>query len=465
MTKNSDLLLCIERYFDSSRNWNLYRCYDASLGQRVEGFTERWGDADPPSSPESIAECWKKEQESVESICATEHPSVFLRIFQYRPAWLEQLALRIAGLPHVVVNSNYAVTESTGPLPLLQDFQANPPAMTGRNHPTKQKMGCNSILEYLKMNRNFDLDESLSSEQFSQALVYKTLIQETLHPALIVLRYQDEAAWEQINRPRGLAASSRDSSRILARLQVRSEKRYQQSNLSPSQRSLSTEEAIRVAKSAYQVLEHALSKSINQKTSGCLMGTTAPTLVDAMLWDHLMDALTDVHLVIALADFPCLVQFAQSIWDKYFITTTPEKDWQLWNAEQNETNAFSHVPSLVNDLSTRDDVETRDFRHAVHLMEHLSVRDRNLRESLVVAKEARARQKEAARRPFETWHRWRLGGSLFPSQPGGDRPDVGGKQEEKIRQEYKRNDETWMASVAIGTTVAVLLFGLKGQQQ
>ena len=119
--RRSEFWLAVERSLNTTRNWNQTRPYTASLSERTEGFTERFGDANVDPS----AECWRKEMQSIESICATEHPPQPIRLVQYRPAWLEQLALRISGLPHVVINSPYAVTEGTGPLPFLQDLGAD----------------------------------------------------------------------------------------------------------------------------------------------------------------------------------------------------------------------------------------------------------------------------------------------------------------------------------------------------
>ena len=465
MTKNSDLLLALEQYFDSSRNWNLYRRYTASLTTRIEGFTERWGDSNPPDSNLSVAECWQAEQESVASICASEFPQAPLRIFQYRPAWLEQLALRIAGLPHVVVNSNYACTEATGPLPFIQDFGSSPPAMTGRLHPQSQD-GFNAILDYLKVCHRFDLDHQLSSKQDAESVLYKTIIQEKLNALLVVLRFQDDTAWDQINRPRCIKAGTRSFlGNLSAKLQARSERRYELSHLSSKYRSLSTEQATAMARKTYQGLENVL---LDNET-GFLLKTPKPSLVDVMLWAHLMDALTDIHLVVVLADFPLLLDFVQMTWKKYFAANddTALKDWEMWNAQQNAINEFSQVPSLINRPNDRLGKDSMDFHHAVDLMEHLSVRDRNLTESLIVAKEARSLQQvQSLQRPFDTWHRWRLGGTLFPQSDGKDQQQQPGEtQEEKVRREYKQNDETWIASVALGTTVAVVLFGLGGRQQ
>ena len=111
---------------DLVQNWDLQRPYTASLATRVEGFTEEWGGA---------ANDTTALLDDTPPTIATLHPPCKIRLFQYRPAWGEQLALRIATIQYVVVNSKYAVWEVTGPLPSLQDLRhKNERTMVGRNH-------------------------------------------------------------------------------------------------------------------------------------------------------------------------------------------------------------------------------------------------------------------------------------------------------------------------------------------
>ena len=194
---------------------------------------------------------------------------------QYRPAWLEQLALRIAGLPHVVINSCYAVTEVTGPLPYVQDLSADPPIMTGRMHWSTNN---NAILEYLKTAHNLDLNkplEDLPDLQF-RARAYKSLICETLGPCLAFLQYHDKEAWQQINRPRCLLAGSNGGRPMFASLQCRSERVHALSRLPPEIQSLSRDDVINRTREVYQVFDHLLQK--NQT----VLGTPTLTLIDVL---------------------------------------------------------------------------------------------------------------------------------------------------------------------------------------
>ena len=92
---------------DLVQNWDLQRPYTASLATRVEGFTEEWGGA---------ANDTTALLDDTPPTIATLHPPCKIRLFQYRPAWGEQLALRIATIQYVVVNSKYAVNWQTVPV-------------------------------------------------------------------------------------------------------------------------------------------------------------------------------------------------------------------------------------------------------------------------------------------------------------------------------------------------------------
>ncbi len=75
-----------------------------------------------------------------------------LKLTQYRVAWFEQIVLRMCRIPHLVGNSGYVASESTGALPHLLDLhwngeinndaignvgvlRSNIPVLVGRHHP------------------------------------------------------------------------------------------------------------------------------------------------------------------------------------------------------------------------------------------------------------------------------------------------------------------------------------------
>lgn len=426
-TSVTDLWLSIEHYGDSTRNWHGQRRYEASLAKRVEGFTEHLS-TDISASSEL-------------------NGTIPLRLLQFQPAWEEQLLLRMAKLPHLVVHSKYAVTEAVGPLPAVQDLSRS--AMMGKNKTDHNK---SAILEYLEKYHGLALDESLSN---SDTELYLALLHHQLEPCRMALMCQEDE-WNRVYKQRCIQAGGGR----LSQWQARSFRRFLRYQQTHEDRHMTTATAVQRVKNVYQLLHDKLSSSSNP-SSHWILGTKQPTRLDVALWDHLMHALTDVHLVVVLAEFPLLIQFVQTIWDIYF--GNPTEEWQIENSLQNAANPFAQVPSLLSTSpksNNKDDEDYKSFRHAVELMEHLLVQDRNLMETVRVAKEARLLQKQPPSNDasFRTWHRWRMGGSYHPP-PANDNAQG---NEEKVRRDYHRSDEAWIASMALSTAMALCVFGVLG---
>jgi glutathione S-transferase len=487
-------------------NWDLTRTYPASLASRKEGFTEEWGsnidadDSNPVQGPSSSFT-------STPATCP-------VRLVQYRPAWLEQLVLRIGSIPHVVFNASYAVVEATGPLPYLQVLQpinatttrmsrkissssdrgavTNRPAMVGRHSLGAASAG-NAILDYLKEFGGVDLDADLTIPQRQQAVLYMSLLRDTLQPCLTVLRYQaDDHAWEQIYKPQCLRAGSAVGSGDSwvtwgwASWQAWCERVHAISSLGRSQRSHSVETAVHEARKAYAVLDERLQRSTY------LLDTNQPCIVDCILWDHLMQALSDIYLVVVLADYPALLRFTQHIWNTYQFGSGVDSctnvaaaaaaaaaipSLSVWNLEENLSNAFNSTPLSLQSCAADGDSRRERYQTALQMMQELALVQQDLSETLLLAKKHREHSSTLPKpRPFATWHRWRMGDSYFSkasngtdshhkdgSGGGGGNNTVG--TEELVRREYQRNDEIWLASVAATTLALFLTFGLAGGQR
>ena len=457
-------------------------------------------------------------------------PETPLTILQYRPAWLEQLVLRIAGIPHVVVNVAYASHESTGPLPALRDMQTsdksnNPsfdpgstnetiiPILVGRRQP-KMKMNAkegtfavkgfptstainNSILEYLNQHKAVDLDTKLtedgdddmtakSKETLSKLL--KLLVTTKLQKCLMILRYEDANAWDQVYRKQCLQSSklSTDASIITT---LNTNKPYQNniSNYLPTMRGLyqswservmarkelrlgngnkeiCLEEAKVEARKAYEIFEQQLTQVEHSGPSHCyLLGTKEPTMVDALLWAHLAEALCDVNLVVVLADFPHLVKFFQRIYDTFFPDSKARADnggdydaavasrirdssWNIWNKHQNQANHFQQIP-LEPGMIKEKARDSKKIKHALELMQSLSVQDHNLLEVLKVGKETRALEVAAKTRAMQ-------GKAESPAVGAtGVKKEPESSALEKARRQQQRHDQYWISLV---TGVAIL---------
>lgn len=176
-----------------------------------------------------------------------------LKLTQHRPAWLEQIVLRMCYIPHAVRNSPYSAEESTGALPNLLDIRCgkssikkglsnwneemsqwsktlsrlDKPVLIGRNHPgglgscfynqhhklnkTSQAMALSfipsgsHIVDYLRM-RHGEVHNQILFEHIDMQ-PYTMLIQEKLDYILLALRYGNDPAWEMVYRPQCVQAS------------------------------------------------------------------------------------------------------------------------------------------------------------------------------------------------------------------------------------------------------------------
>jgi len=371
-----------------------------------------------------------------------------LTLVQHRPAWFEQLVMRFAGVPHIVVNSSYAATEATGPLPFLRDIPSSQPcALVGRHTPGSTNNNKNCILDYLHTEGYVSLDESLSPSQKSLSKAYTALIQSQLEPAVVSLRFGDSRAWDQVYRQQYIQASYNGKRGFMPPLgsyfqawSVRNVALKQLHKL------WSVEECMEIAREAYQSLETQL------EGNNYLLHTEKPTVVDALLWAHLADALCDVHLVTLLADFPNLVKYFQRVYDQNFRLDT-DAEWKIWNQEQNLASPFQQLPieeAYSNEPST--------FHDALQLMQSFSVHTHDLQEVLIVAKEKRLQDSKIRRVPLQqsTLYRWRMGGAIRPSKKEkADASEQETPQQEQFRKAHKQNDELWLSAVLAVTVVAV----------
>ncbi len=297
------------------------------------------------------------------------------------------------------------------------------------------------IVEYLERYHGLVLD------QHNDTPLYLSMVQKELESCRITLLCRDEE-WNSIYKQRCVQAGGHFS-----QWQARSYRRFLKYQQNYADRHMTTTTAMERVQQVYSLFEHKLSSS----NSRWILGTAQPTRLDVALWDHLMHALTDVHLVIVLAEFPHLLTFVQNVWDEYF--ANPTEEWQVANAVQNATNPFAQVPSLL--WSPNKPEELQSFRHAVELMEQLSVQNRNLVETVRVAKEARLLQtKVDPNDAFRTWHRWRKGGPYHSTTNSNAQGS-----DEKVRRECHRSDEAWIASMALSTVMAMCVFGVIGKSR
>lgn len=400
-----------------------------------------------------------------------------LTLSQHRVAWQEQLVLRIAKVPHIVINSPYNASEASGALPYLKDVGSTktnsdenvddassstgtttrPPAIVGRRNPGGAGTHANGtldgsqrhipsgshILDYLRSSdHNIDLDKGMDASQMADALAYSTMIDQTLNVVLSALRYGHFHAWDEVYRHQSLAACLDTngttgyiekrrrggffnwatwfqvwSERMVSLKELKLSNTTLRDELFGGEEDVRVERAVAMAKRCYSALDARLAKS----SGTTLLGTEQPTTVDVMLFAHLAEALCDLHLVTILAEYENLVKFFQITYEMHFGSDAgAEEEWTQWNNRANATNAFNHVPIG----SGRAGIRTAEYKDAIKLMQTVALHCHDLGQAL--ADVAMARDKEdslvqAGRngKAGEMFHRWRMHGTLSDDKESG----------------------------------------------
>ena len=333
-------------------NEDQQRAYHPTLSDRNPGFTEDWSAVDG-CIPDAVP--------------VLDHLAV-LTVHQYRPAWSVQLLLRVAQIPHRVLNSRYPTWEATGPLPCVVQLNGDAPRIL----------------------HGKELLRELAKSYAPQLLGTSSSTSTVLNVSLDELdRCLDESRRRDDPAPSSsLVTSSRE---------------------------------------IYQAFNERLAQQ------SYLSGDSLQ-LVDVRLWDHLVQALTNVHLVSILAEQPHLLQYVERLWKEFFVQTE-SSDWDVRNDRENLKNPFSGPPVVKH---------AEEMQLELALMDRLSLRSWQER----VVDEARERGKiPPPLDPWETWNRWRYGGSYAAA--------------EKETPKRNRNDELWMGALGLTTLLALSIVNMK----
>ena len=451
-------------------NLDSSRFKNASLDKREAGWTETWGGVDTSNTSDETtasSEDWKVDDETISNMLATNHPQLPITLVQYRPAWLEQLVLHIAGIPHIVVNSHFASHEATGPLPYLRDIRHPlPPMLVGRQNPSSKfregRRFQNCILDHIISSHGIDLDSHVAEDKKIMALskCFTTLVTVELRNILLYLRYEDLDAWQQVHRKQCIGGKSKSwFTSFYGPFQAWSERAMARKELGDNRHIQTIEQVIARAKECYEAIEVQLSQ---QHDGRYLLGTLKPMFVDALLWDHLAEALCDVHLVVALSAYPRVIKYFQKMYDTYFDNGNTDV-WYKWNQQQNSINQFQSLPILSD--SSKSNSEIAKFKDAFELMQRLSAREHDLQEVLTVA--AQKRQNEprvtsANNNSGNNFYRWRMGDD-FKTKENKDEAQHDHPLRKKLQREQKHNDQVWISGVLGVSVLAALL--LRGNQK
>ena len=436
-------------------------------------------------------------------------------------AWQEQLVLRIAKVPHIVINSSYLASEASGQLPYLKDVGSSiktnaeaededaatsrPPAVVGRRNPGglngTSVSSTSDIVEYLRTSdHNINLDKDMDNAQLADALAYSTMIGQTLNVVLSALRYGHFHAWDEVYRHQSLAACLDPnganeyiekrrrggffnwaawfqvwSERIVSLKELKLSNTTMSDELFGGEEDVRVERAVAMARQCYSALNARLAKG----SGTTLLGTEQLTTVDVMLFAHLAEALCDLHLVTVLSEYDGLVKFFQITYEMHFGSDAgSDKEWVLWNNRANAANAFNHVPIG----SGRVGIRSTEYKDAVQLMQTIALHCHDLGQALedvtmVRGKEDSLAQAGRFRKAGGMFHRWRMHGTLSDEKESNAAATKGGQKRasddsdgeedemtrknrkymEKLKRDAKTNDELWVSGVVLTSIAAYVL--------
>lgn len=445
---------------------------------------------------------------------------------QHRVAWLEQLVLRIKGIPHVVLNSPYSSCEATGPLPFVQGYDKNlkHSFLVGRTHPTNTRNescdyptilssspGCSSsdILLFLRVEHNIDLDcdlvmddgdsstdsrliSKLTVLQCSDRLAYFSLIHEDLHPTFQAIQFCDEISYNTCYLPTSKqimktmttkkTCTNKDNkyfnlisvlyhplhylqsffqrASALSYIQSRYSSHFWRNNILFTKKTCGQQQvnflaAISHINDIYSILNNRLKmkSTIQVEEDGdggrgrqqhqqqqplFLLGTPYPTNVDAVLFAHLAEALTDVHVLPILSQYETLMDFFQIIFHTYF-----GPNYRFPPSSPNEE--VDHV--CMEELVKRNNATNYRNASGTHVYNSIQVDAASIlrlhlnKNSLWDAATVQQQQYDHFNGGGETIHRWLMDGGIFPES--NDETFYGPAfVNRRQQQQSKKDDET-----------------------
>ena len=391
--------------------------------------------------------------------------------------------MRVAEIPHIVLNSNNICNEATGQLPYLRDCApSKPPVLVGRNQPTNLKeydvVINNSILSYLQRHRNADLDEKAgftTDQQRGLSRCFQHMINSELSTILSYLRYEDSDVWDRVYRKQYVQASTIEGSRngepgywftqLRGKFQAMMERNTQRRRLlgiGANDKKRSTEQLLEHANECYFAIDRQLlciTKEQDETISkNYLLGTEMPALVDVLLWAHLAEALCDVHLVVLLASYPRLVKYFQDMYQTYFSsdegTSNAGSSWREWNEQQNLSNDFQKIPTL----SEEDINHCSVIKDTVDLMQKSSLQKRNLQEVLQTVRHIRVQENHPKSREPKSFllYRWCMGETTRVNSLSEEKTQENPIRK-KLLRDQARNDQMWISGIFGISAVALIL--------
>lgn len=464
-----------------------------------------------------------------ENLCANRtrnanvHPAIkntpAIRIHQHRPSFSIQLLLRLTGTPHLVFNSPSAFDESNGPLPTVTDLECK--ATAGSTLCPNRISGCLNYLLCRQRSSSEDFkfqsaDDIIDLVQLSkQQKVDRTTLISQCHELSLIqksLKYGHKSTWEGLYKKQSMTARLYPNGNpnemetiglkyphiklglgiftwfhiwaesIIARKEIASDS-LGRLLLDTDSGSIGDEEvditkAVALSRQAYNTLNWKLGQS----ATGNLLETEKLSLVDILLFDHLAEALCNVHLVTVIADYDRLVEFFQTTYEKYFgkqylqTKSQSQSQWIKWNDNVNALNQFNRIPFNDVEKKIRDNLQNEGYQDAFKIMQSMALHCRDLKGLLADAAQLRKQEEKIYGEdsvPKSIKGRWlqilRLGGEMNVNQlKTGERSSteknkddgIANKNNELLKEalrKAKQNDELWISATLCAAILSLVM--------
>ncbi|KDO32391.1 hypothetical protein SPRG_02868 [Saprolegnia parasitica CBS 223.65] len=213
-------------------------------------------------------------------------------LHQFLPAYDVQAYVRFAKIPLHIKNAKYPSFEATGELPQLRD-----------GHYLLAK---DDIIMHLQTYHT-DIDGHLSAVQKGESLAFKSMVQEKLQRVLHYCRWVDPITYKEVTRPAVQRVLPFPLNRVLPK------KMHHAMTSELATAGYASQEQVYVAaRDCYAALNARLG-------DGPFFYGAAPTSLDAIVFGHLVDALSDVQLRdVVHIHGPRLLSFAETVRSTYF---------------------------------------------------------------------------------------------------------------------------------------------------
>ncbi|GMH97028.1 hypothetical protein TrST_g5955 [Triparma strigata] len=417
-----------------------------------------------------------------------------VKITQHSCAYALQLYLRLADVPHTVVNTPYhrfsdgaayptlhtsspslnimvpsPLPGGGGALSYLKETQPPPPTSTS---PPSLPLPP-PLLQLIKL-KGLHAADSPPPHNFNDELVLTNLIQTNLAPLLLALEFADEDIGYRVTKSRwatqlphlpvpfnaiSIFYHISDSLRIWAE-KVSVLRSLGIGGVVPLRRKggvgllaggssvhLDVGETIKRAAAIYEAINEKILESSGAAYIGGYLLGDSPSPVDCLLFGHVTQALANPHLAKILGNFPALLKWFVDIVQRSKLAEDLTLNDQVNRMNQHDTLPATHKFALkLLELSKRarggGEVEIEDIDTVI----------------------ATAHAKDmAVRRSLITLHRLRFGGALVPDSKVG-KPTDATQQNEAMRQVKEANkldNQMWIGGVGVLAT-GFLLYGAHG---